>query len=332
MPAPKSSVIICNYNCAKFFPDAIDSVFRQNMARSDYEILVVDDGSQDSSRETIKPYVPQIKAVFPPHKSQAAALNAVLPFCQGRWISFLESDDVWTPAKLRESLRELENDPGLVSLSHSMRQADARLKHFPTVFPARDAIWGFDDFLNGRTAVTGLSALTVRRDSLEKLLPLPEDLTTCVDEYLHPRLLRLGGSKHLAAPLGLRRIHENNFYAGMEANPERIETYLALREILDRRLDDFLKQSNSDLAPQFKRQRLRKDLETRFFLARWRKRRLGALKFGARTLYLCGPRPYALFKAVALFCAFMSPKLYFALYKRYEASPRLAELRSKVMP
>jgi len=94
---PAVSVIITTYNRREFVREAIESVLAQDF--SDYEIIVVDDGSTDGTREALGA-IKNITYCYQENRGVSRARNQGLEIAQGRFISFLDSDDLWTPKKL----------------------------------------------------------------------------------------------------------------------------------------------------------------------------------------------------------------------------------------
>lgn len=95
------SVIVDNYNYARFLPDALESVLAQSY--SDFECIVVDDGSTDDSCYIIEKYARKdrrIKPVFKANGGQTSAFNAGFNQASGDIIAFLDSDDTWYSEKL----------------------------------------------------------------------------------------------------------------------------------------------------------------------------------------------------------------------------------------
>lgn len=324
------SVVVSNYNCGRYLPEAIRSILSQEA--KPLEIVVADDGSTDDSPSRAQPYLNQVRWLGLANGGQAAALNAALECCHGDWVAFLESDDLWLSEKLKTVLSRLQDDPELVAVQHSMTQVDAELKPLPTWLPQESHRWALEDFLKGKTLLSGLSGLAVRRDILERTLPFPKDLITCLDEYLQPRLLLYGPIQHLREPLGLRRVHGANFYARIREDPKRLEPYLALRSVLERHQERFLQERGLRLAPALERRQAVERLQLELFLYRWREEWAKTLKTWGRILTLCGLRPYSLFKGVTLAAALASPRLYLYLYQNYERWKWLPRLRNKLFP
>jgi glycosyltransferase involved in cell wall biosynthesis len=100
------SVIIPTYNRANSVPRAIESVLNQTMPVS--EIIVVDDGSRDNTREVIHSYKPRIKYIYQNNAGPAAARNRGIAESKCRWLAFLDSDDIWLPQKIERQLQETE--------------------------------------------------------------------------------------------------------------------------------------------------------------------------------------------------------------------------------
>ncbi|MEK7657179.1 MAG: glycosyltransferase [Elusimicrobiota bacterium] len=311
------SAVLSNYNCSRFLPEAVRSVLTQTADAG--EVLVADDGSTDGSRESVAGFGAAVEWLPLPHRGQAAALEDAIKACRGEWIAFLETDDVWDEGKLEAVLDCIDKEPGLAAVQHYMRQTDARLKPLPTRFPGPSQKWTLADFLEGRTRLCGMSALVARRDVLLSLLPLPKDLTTCVDEYLQPRLLAAGPMKHLARPLGGRRLHGGNFYGGAGRDPERLERYLGLRTTLDAHLKGFLAERGLRLSAERERQDTGHRFELEFFLHRARGRWREAFAAARRLSALQGWTLRLPFKAASLALALASPGLYWRAREAYEA-------------
>ena len=90
---PLVSVIINNYNYGRFVADAIDSALTQTY--SNCEVIVVDDGSQDNSREVIARFGDRVRTVLKSNGGQSSAFNAGFAESSGGVICFLDSDDVF---------------------------------------------------------------------------------------------------------------------------------------------------------------------------------------------------------------------------------------------
>jgi hypothetical protein len=116
------SVIIPAYNSAEFIEPCLRSVFDQTYSR--VEIIVVDDGSADRTREVLAPYIAEgkIKYLYQKNGGPAAARNLALRHSSGEFIAFQDADDLWLPEKLEKQIAILrENkDVGMVYTNAEM--------------------------------------------------------------------------------------------------------------------------------------------------------------------------------------------------------------------
>jgi glycosyltransferase involved in cell wall biosynthesis len=104
------SIIIPAYNAAKTLGKTIQSVLAQTYA--EFELLVIDDGSQDDTLAIAQSITdPRIKVFSYPHQGHAASRNRGLDLAQGCYIAFLDADDLWTPDKLAAQYQALQQTP-----------------------------------------------------------------------------------------------------------------------------------------------------------------------------------------------------------------------------
>jgi glycosyltransferase involved in cell wall biosynthesis len=108
-PAILISVIIPTYNRAWCLARAVESVLNQNF--SDYELIVVDDGSNDETDLVLAPYGDALRVIRQPNRGVSAARNAGIKAARGRWIALLDSDDHWLPDKLKAQIDWLTAHP-----------------------------------------------------------------------------------------------------------------------------------------------------------------------------------------------------------------------------
>jgi glycosyltransferase involved in cell wall biosynthesis len=102
---PSVSVVIPTYNRGDAVGEAIESALGQTLAPA--EVIVVDDGSRDGTRERLAPYMDRIAYIRQENQGVSAARNAGIRAARGDLIAFLDSDDVWHPRKLDLQLRYL---------------------------------------------------------------------------------------------------------------------------------------------------------------------------------------------------------------------------------
>jgi glycosyltransferase involved in cell wall biosynthesis len=102
------SVIIPAYDAARFVEEAIQSVLGQTYRP--VEILVVDDGSTDRTVEKVREFGPRLRLLRQDHAGLGAALNLGVTHATGRYIAFLDADDLWPPTKLSRQMEILQKD------------------------------------------------------------------------------------------------------------------------------------------------------------------------------------------------------------------------------
>ena len=105
---PLISIIIPTYNRAGYIEEALDSINKQTF--TDYEIIVVDDGSTDNTKEILDKYE-GIRCIYLEHVGIAGARNTAVKAARGRWIAFLDSDDLWKEDKLLKQVDYLHLHP-----------------------------------------------------------------------------------------------------------------------------------------------------------------------------------------------------------------------------
>lgn len=109
------SVIIPTYNCAQYIGESVDSALNQTLKAS--EVIVVDDGSTDNTKEILSRYDGKIRYIYQNNRGPSAARNRGIKEAAGRYIAFLDADDTWLPKKLELQARFLDDHPdyGLVT-------------------------------------------------------------------------------------------------------------------------------------------------------------------------------------------------------------------------
>jgi glycosyltransferase involved in cell wall biosynthesis len=114
------SVVIPCYNGERYVAETIRSVLRQDCGR--IEIIVVDDGSTDRSREVVTAFGASVRLAPQPRGGAARARNLGAGLATGALIAFLDADDLWTDHALRSLMAPLERDPSLAMTVGLMEQ------------------------------------------------------------------------------------------------------------------------------------------------------------------------------------------------------------------
>jgi glycosyltransferase involved in cell wall biosynthesis len=198
---PEISVIIPTYNRRAMLSEALASVHAQREAS--FEVIVVDDGSTDGTWSDLVAAGGELHAIRSEHRGPAAARNRGLALALGSLIAFLDSDDLWMPAKLARQVRFMREHPGC-AISQS---AETWMRNGRRVNPGRrHRKRAGDIFIDSlRTCLISPSAAIVRRELLERLGGFDEDLQACEDYDLWLRIAAREPVGLLDEPLVMRR-------------------------------------------------------------------------------------------------------------------------------
>jgi len=110
------SVVIPTHNRAKLLERALHSV--QQQTHAPYEVIVVNDGSEDQTRQLVEQKFPHYRHLYQPNRGVSSARNLGILAARGDWIAFLDSDDEWLPGKLEAQRQQLSGSPDL-RISHT---------------------------------------------------------------------------------------------------------------------------------------------------------------------------------------------------------------------
>ena len=215
----RASVIIDNYNYAEFLAQAIESALAQTHSQT--EVIVVDDGSTDGSREVIARYGNRIVPILKDNGGQGSAFNAGFAVSHGALVIFLDADDVLLPDAV-ETLVPDFRDPEVAKAHWSMPVIDARGQRTGDVMEPDLAGGDFRDEVRRQgpqSDATPLSAPTsgnaFARSFLERVMPMPEEANRYgADTYLFALAPAYGRLVLHEEPQSLYRIHGTNLHGG----------------------------------------------------------------------------------------------------------------------
>ena len=218
----RASVVVNNFNYERYLAEAIDSALAQT--HGDTEVVVVDDGSTDGSREIIRGYGDRVAAVLKENGGQASAMDAGLGAASGEVLVFLDADDTLAPAALERACGVLEATEAvcvhwpLWELEDGRRTGQLRPREPLPEGDRRDVLLreGPDSQPHPPTSGTAW-----RRDFLERVFPIPpleRELgigSASADAYLAALAPLHGPIGRLLEPHGTYRIHERSDYTAV---------------------------------------------------------------------------------------------------------------------
>jgi len=231
---PKVSVIIPTYNAGKFVREAVDSVL--NQAYEDYEIIVVDGGSVDNTRELLSSYGEKIRFIRQTDRGVAAARNVGILNSKGEYVAFLDADDQWLSQKLKLQVKYLDEHPavGLVfSDAWCITGGEPLPSDFHFVKRTSQISKPFSgkvfDKLFVRNFIPCLSVL-VRRTCLDKVGLFDTDLSLAEDYDLWLRVARITSVHYIDQPLAIYRKHVDSLSHNIESAEKEIESIILLKK------------------------------------------------------------------------------------------------------
>jgi glycosyltransferase involved in cell wall biosynthesis len=193
----KISVIIPTLNRADRLVTALDSVYAQSV--SPHEVIVVDDGSTDATRERVSRYYTNVRYLFQQNKGVSSARNTGISAATGDWIALLDSDDRWEPCKLERQQQAIRANPGY-QLCHS---DEIWIRNGQRVNPMKKhAKYGGRIFRYCLPlCVISPSAVMIHRDLFKEVGLFDETLPACEDYDLWLRICAVYPVLYVDQPL-----------------------------------------------------------------------------------------------------------------------------------
>ena len=237
---PLVSVIITTYNAAHYVKAAIDSVLAQTF--TDFEILVIDDGSKDDTRDLVNQYGAAARYFYQENSGVSVARNNGIAQSAGRYVAFLDVDDKWAPEKLERQLAALQLNSAASACHTAHLLVDDNLQPLGVHHYQRSASSLEDLLLRGNQVGTP-SSVMVEKCWFEKTGGFDLKLSHSADWDMWIRLSQHIDFAYVDEPLLQYRWHDNNM--SHNAPLYESDTLLALTKAFD----------NPALPPQLKARR-----------------------------------------------------------------------------
>jgi glycosyltransferase involved in cell wall biosynthesis len=220
MTKPFVSVLIDTYNHEKYIEQCVVSAIEQDFPSSEYEIVVVDDGSTDKTPKIVRKFGPRVRLIMKGNGGQASAFNAGFQESRGGILAFLDGDDWFAQGKLSAVIEMLAKVPDVAAVGHGYYRFDDQTGQTEEHVLAKRNVLNLNTPADAREAHKSWScmlmgALTVRRNAIEKVMPVPEALRFCADVPIVMAAL-LGGVAIIEKPFFYYRHHANNLFSLQE--------------------------------------------------------------------------------------------------------------------
>lgn len=242
MSSPSAvSIVINNYNYARFLRDAIDSALAQTYPN--VEVLVVDDGSTDDSREVIASYDGRVIAILKQNGGQASAFNAGFAASHGEIVIFLDADDMLVPRTAEKVAQAWQ--PDTVKVQYGLDAVDENGSPLCRLHMPHDSTAYLTTTLLRRGLIIDsppTSGNAFARRALLKLLPMPEaGWSVAADAYLYVLIPFFGEVSTLNEVLALYRLHSGNRWSARRLSLEGFKAQLLVGLRLETRFRELAK-------------------------------------------------------------------------------------------
>lgn len=224
---PLVSVIIPTYNRGWIVKESIDSVLAQDF--NDFELIVVDDGSTDNTSEILNSYRQDINVICQGNRGVSAARNAGIAKASGRFIAFLDSDDLWLPDKLSLQVDFFNSNPSALICQTEEIWIRNNVRINPKIKHKKPSGMIFEPSL--ALCLVSPSAVMIKRSLFEEVGLFDETLPACEDYDLWLRISCRHPVHLINTPLIIKRGgHDDQLSASSGLDKYRIR---AIQKIIE---------------------------------------------------------------------------------------------------
>ena len=223
---PSVSVIIPTYNYANYIIEAINSVLQQDYPKNKIEIIIIDDGSTDNTKQILKDLIHHkiIQYHYQENRGKASATCKAIQRTTGKYIFNLDADDFFLPQKIKQSVEAFETDENIVHVATPAKIFDEKINTIIGNETLPKDILGVS--INGQSLLNffynnnifyGSGSTYAARAGVLKQINIPEATDMYIDEFLVLAVLPFGKSFFIPEPLSVWRVHSSN-YSGIIKN------------------------------------------------------------------------------------------------------------------
>lgn len=221
------SVIIPTYNRGNMIADAINSVLEQTY--KDCEVIVIDDGSTDNTKEIISRYGDKVRYFYQQRGGAGSARNYGVSVSQGTYLAFLDSDDIWMKNKLEMQMEIIKNNPELILVYSDciVTKNGTLVAYYSNWFkPKLGSV--YEDLIKG-PFIPNLTVV-VKKSIVLQVGGFDERLKMSQDYDLYLRVCMKGPVGYVSDQLAEYRLHESNntkdLYKHLQYDIQLLENHL----------------------------------------------------------------------------------------------------------
>lgn len=210
MPTPRISVLMSVFNGERYLRPAMDSLLAQTLG--DFELIVVDDGSTDSSPLILDQYAAsdsRVRVIHQQNQGLTRSLNHALALATGEYVARMDADDICFPERFARQTEFLDNHPDVLCLGTAYEAIDAESKPLGRRQMATEPAQIDRAHLAANTSLAHPTIL-VRRQAMDAIGGYDESYKTTQDLDLFLRLAEHGTITNLDEPLLYYRWHDEN--------------------------------------------------------------------------------------------------------------------------
>lgn len=205
---PKVSIVIPAYNAMTYLPNTLASVLQQTF--TDFEVLIIDDGSTDNIQQWVSKVVdPRVKLISQTNQGVSAARNTGITHAQGKFIAFLDADDLWEATKLEKQLCCFNKNPEL-GLVYTWTAFIDHLEKPTGILITSQAEGNVWEQIVVRDMISNGSSAMVCKSCFEHIGLFDTQLTTAEDRDMWTRIAAHYSFGVVKEPLTLYRRHPYN--------------------------------------------------------------------------------------------------------------------------
>lgn len=223
---PLFTVIIPTYNRLKLLKESLQSIYTQTF--TDYEIIVIDDGSTDGTLEYLQTLAPRIQIYRQENKGPGAARNLGAIHAQGDYLAFLDSDDLWFPWTLASYHKAITaaGEPDFIAGKHYRFSDPASIPYTPPKSVSYNTFKNYLDSYN-KWRWLGVSSFVIKREAFLKTTGFIAEKINSEDADIALKLGMANGFLEITEPYTFAyRKHDSNITANLDKTIQGVQYIL----------------------------------------------------------------------------------------------------------